>query len=59
LENQKNITILIGPEGGWSAEEENLAKSNGIKFFSLGLNTLRVETAALSALAVARESFLL
>lgn len=59
LENQKNITILIGPEGGWSHEEENLVESNGVKFFSLGKNTLRVETAALSALAVARESFLL
>ena len=59
LENQQNITVLIGPEGGWSHEEENLAKSNGIKFFSLGQHTLRVETAALSALAVARESFLL
>ena len=52
------ITVFIGPEGGWSQGEENLASESGFSFFTLGKNTLRVETAALSGLAVARERFI-
>jgi 16S rRNA (uracil1498-N3)-methyltransferase len=52
------ITIFIGPEGGWSQGEEDLAKESGFSFFTLGKNALRVETAALSGLAVARERFI-
>ena len=52
------ITVFIGPEGGWSQGEENLASESGFSFFTLGNNTLRVETTALSGLAVARERFI-
>ncbi|MEC8044257.1 MAG: RsmE family RNA methyltransferase [Verrucomicrobiota bacterium] len=52
------IDILIGPEGGWSESEENLASSLGVHFFSLGSTTLRTETAAIAALAVAKTSIL-
>jgi 16S rRNA (uracil1498-N3)-methyltransferase len=52
------MTIFIGPEGGWSEGEEDLAVESGFSFFTLGKNTLRVETAALSGLAVARERFI-
>ena len=50
----KNYTLLIGPEGGWSEQEEEIATKNNFNFFSLGCNTLRVETAAISCLAIAR-----
>ena len=52
------MTIFIGPEGGLSEGEEGLAVESGFSFFTLGKNTLRVETAALSGLAVARERFI-
>lgn len=53
------MSILIGPEGGWSEKEELLGEENGFTSFSLGSNTLRLETAAICGLAVARESFIL
>ena len=51
----ERISILIGPEGGWSLKEEEIAKVAGVKCFSLGPHVLRLETAAISALAVARQ----
>ncbi len=43
------ITVLIGPEGDFSAEEVALAQKNGFKAVSLGESILRTETAALYA----------
>lgn len=43
-----DTTIAIGPEGGWSAAELELARDR----VSLGPNILRVETAALAAAAL-------
>jgi 16S rRNA (uracil1498-N3)-methyltransferase len=47
--NSKNISIYIGPEGGWSEEEHDLAKENSCIEVSLGKLTLRGETAAIIA----------
>ena len=47
-----DIVILIGPEGGFSAAEAELAKSRGFHLVSLGPNILRTETAALAALSM-------
>ena len=52
------LNILIGPEGGWTDREEELLQEKGARFFTLGRYTLRAETAALTALAVARNQFL-
>ncbi len=41
--------FLIGPEGGWSESELTLFKEKNIPLYSLGLLTLRAETAAISA----------
>ena len=41
-----SVTILVGPEGGFSAEEIKLLTSKGIKTVSLGRRPLRTETAA-------------
>jgi 16S rRNA (uracil1498-N3)-methyltransferase len=47
FEKANNVIILIGPEGGFSNEEENYLKSNGFFDFSLGNFILRSETAAI------------
>ncbi len=46
------ISILIGPEGGFSSDEVELAKSYGFEIASLGPRILRTETASISALAI-------
>jgi len=48
LPNNK-ITILIGPEGDFSMEEIELAKTNGFIPVTLGESRLRTETAAVVA----------
>jgi 16S rRNA (uracil1498-N3)-methyltransferase len=48
----KNIVVLIGPEGGFSAEEAALAQEKGFHAVSLGPNTLRTETAAVAVLGM-------
>lgn len=47
------IRLAIGPEGGWTAEEEALFDAEGWKPVSLGPRILRAETAIISAMAVA------
>lgn len=49
--NKKTI-ILIGPEGGFTAEEVKLAKQFGFKAVSLGSSRLRTETAGIFACSV-------
>ncbi|GGH15305.1 16S rRNA (uracil(1498)-N(3))-methyltransferase [Silvibacterium dinghuense] len=46
------VRLAVGPEGGWTAEEEALFDSEGWKAVSLGPRILRAETAAITALAV-------
>jgi 16S rRNA (uracil1498-N3)-methyltransferase len=43
--------ILIGPEGGFTDDEINAATAAGATLISLGRNVLRIETAAVAALA--------
>lgn len=45
----KTISIFIGPEGGFTKEEQDFAKQNNYKIESLGSLTLRAETAAIVA----------
>lgn len=49
LEINKNITILIGPEGDFSEKEIELALDNNYVPVSLGNTRLRTETAAIVA----------
>lgn len=46
------IAIFIGPEGGFTDEELQLANSNKITSISLGKRILRAETAAIAAAAL-------
>ncbi len=48
---QQAVTILVGPEGGFTAEEEAAAIESGALALSLGPRVLRTETAGLAALA--------
>jgi len=42
-----SLSLFIGPEGGWTDDERELALKNQAKIFSLGPNILRAETAAI------------
>ncbi len=44
--------LLIGPEGGFSSEEVEMASRSGISTVSLGPQILRVETAAIAAVTI-------
>ncbi len=44
--------VLVGPEGGWSKAELELAAARKLIVFGLGPRTLRTETAAISASTV-------
>lgn len=46
------VRLAVGPEGGWTAEEEALFDAEGWKSVSLGPRILRAETAAITAMAV-------
>ena len=50
----RGLVVLVGPEGGLSAEEQRLSQERGYERVFLGENTLRVETAAVGILAAIR-----
>ena len=50
----KDLALLIGPEGGLSENEVNLATSQGFHQVRLGSHVLRTETAPLAAIAAAQ-----
>ena len=47
-----SVLILVGPEGGWTEEEEKYILNHGYEAVSLGGQILRAETAALCSLAL-------
>ena len=46
------IAVLLGPEGGWTDAERQLAMASGWVAASLGPQILRAETGAVAALAI-------
>jgi len=53
-EMQSGISFLVGPEGGWSSEEESyfdIVDCKSIRCVSLGPHVLRAETAAMTVVA--------
>ena len=47
------LTLLVGPEGGWSDEEKALARRSELTPVKLGERVLRTETAGLALIAAA------
>ena len=57
IERLHEVTLLIGPEGGWTDEELLVARDAGCLFQRLGPRRLRAETAAIAAMAVITSRF--
>jgi 16S rRNA (uracil1498-N3)-methyltransferase len=45
------VTVMIGPEGGFTEKEEELAEAHGALVLSIGTRVLRTETAGMAALS--------
>ena len=48
----RETTLFVGPEGGWTQQESQLAHECGFRAASLGRNVLRAETAAVALAAI-------
>jgi len=46
------ILVLIGPEGGWSQEEAQIAEQAGSRLITCGQHILRSETAAIATISI-------
>lgn len=51
LRDARKVIVLSGPEGGFTAAEEEMARAAGFSRHSLGSRVLRADTAPLAALA--------
>ena len=52
-----NLGLFIGPEGGYSADEVEAAKSAGLALAGIGPRVVRAETASIAALTMALAHF--
>ena len=50
------VTLALGPERGWSASERNLLRAQDFTLVHLGPRVLRVETAAVAGVTLARSA---
>jgi 16S rRNA (uracil1498-N3)-methyltransferase len=51
LQQEKMVTMAVGPEGGWTPQELDVFIQAGFVLASLGSRILRSETAAIAAMA--------
>jgi RsmE family RNA methyltransferase len=54
LSSDLPVTLAVGPERGWSAQERFALKANQFTLVHLGSRVLRVETAAIAAISIIR-----
>ena len=54
IPEQDQVTLLSGPEGGFSEQERMIVLNQGFQAIKLGPRILRTETAALAAIATAQ-----
>jgi 16S rRNA (uracil1498-N3)-methyltransferase len=47
-----DAAVLIGPEGGWTAEECEAARASGARLVTLGHRTLRADAVPIAAISV-------
>ena len=57
INNSKEISIIIGPEGDFSNFEKDLMKKYGVSFCQLGDRRLRSETAAIYSLSILNDIY--
>ena len=53
----ESIGVLVGPEGGWTSEEETLFVKKGWTRVSFGSSIMRADTATLGALSALRYAY--
>ena len=61
LQNSKKcvkILLVVGPEGGFTPDEEEFLTNNGFISVSLGKNVLRAETAPVCAISMINYEFM-
>ena len=56
LDFRNGVSIIVGPEGGFSPNEIELMKKNNLNFCNLGERILRSETAILHMLSIINET---
>jgi len=56
-EPPKKVDAIVGPEGGWTDEEIELAREGGWHIVTLGGRTLRAETAAITIVSLLQHRF--
>lgn len=54
LGQPESVTLIVGPEGGWSEDECRMFERSNARCVSLGRGILRAETAAIAGLAILR-----
>ena len=52
LTSPRDLTLLVGPEGGWTEAEWRAAAAQGIRLATLGRRTLRADAVPVAALSV-------
>ncbi len=57
IDKSQEFEIVVGPEGGFSEKELDLAQSKGYRSVKLGRRILRTETAPVAALAILQSKF--
>ena len=56
-ERPGEVVALVGPEGGWTDQEIELARAGGWEIVTLGGRTLRAETAAIAVVVLLQHRF--
>jgi len=56
-ENNKNMLLVFGPEGGFTDYESGMFREHRFEFISLGSRILRAETAIISGTAIIQHRF--
>jgi 16S rRNA (uracil1498-N3)-methyltransferase len=47
-----DVSLIVGPEGGWTELEWTTARAGGVRLFTLGHRTLRADAVPIAAISV-------